>query len=888
MIKFEKLLKLGHLETVLPRVKNYVDGSVSALAETVNDVMEDVDSSITSLETDMTKKENLLKDATAKTTLSDSDTVPLSDSAASNATKKITVANLKSVLKSYFDTFYNKYTHPTHTARSSGLYKVTVDSEGHVTGATAVTKSDITGLGIPSTNTTYSAMTGASASADGTSGLVPVPTAGKNTSFLRGDGTWAVPTDKDTTYSAGSGLSLSGTTINHSNSVTAGTAKGDNTKTLTFGGTFAIPTVTYDAQGHVTGKGTTTMTMPAAPTTISGNAATATQATKDSSGQQIDATYIKGLSVSGKTITYTKGDGTTGTITTQDTNTTYSAMTGATSSVAGTSGLVPAPAAGAQGKFLKGDGTWGTPTNTTYSAAGDSLGLVKSGGDVTIASGVITVNDDSHAHIISNVDGLQAALDAKEASGAAATALSDAKSYTDTKIADLIGSADTTMDTLGEIQAAMEDNADVVAALDTAIGSKASSADLTAHTGNKSNPHGVTLAQLGVTATADELNVMGGISASTTELNYMAGVTSNVQTQLGKKANLASPTFTGTPKAPTATAGTNTTQIATTAFVATAVSNGVSSKADASALTEHTEETGNVHGLALTDLGITATATELNKLGGVKSTTDELNLLNGVTATTEELNYMGGVTSNVQTQLNAKAPTSHASSETTYGAASATNYGHAKASGTVPKANGTAAVGSETATFARGDHIHPLQTSVSGNAGTATKLANAKTIAISGGATGTATGFDGSDNITIPVTALDPSKLSSAVPVAKGGTGATTAEAARTALGAAAEGHEHEDLASKSSKVAATLAAASWSGTAAPYTYAVTISGHANTTDLVELMVGDDMTAAQVLALQAANIVRAEWTANTTLTLYAYGTKPTVDAPVNIVVRKDI
>ena len=51
---------------------------------------------------------------------------------------------------------------------------------------------------------------------------------------------------------------------------------------------------------------------------------------KDSAGQQINTTYIKGLSVSGKTITYTKGDGTTGTITTQDTNTTYSAATTST------------------------------------------------------------------------------------------------------------------------------------------------------------------------------------------------------------------------------------------------------------------------------------------------------------------------------------------------------------------------------------------------------------------------------------------------------------------------------------------------------------------------------------------------------------------------------
>ena len=41
------------------------------------------------------------------------------------------------------------------------------------------------------------------------------------------------------------------------------------------------------------------------------------------------------------------------------------------------------------------------------------MGLVKSGGDVAIADGVITINDDSHAHVISNVDGLQSALDAK-------------------------------------------------------------------------------------------------------------------------------------------------------------------------------------------------------------------------------------------------------------------------------------------------------------------------------------------------------------------------------------------------------------------------------------------------------------------------------------------
>lgn len=47
------------------------------------------------------------------------------------------------------------YTHPAHTAKQSGLYKVTVDAEGHVTDATLVAKSDITALGIPGQDTTY-------------------------------------------------------------------------------------------------------------------------------------------------------------------------------------------------------------------------------------------------------------------------------------------------------------------------------------------------------------------------------------------------------------------------------------------------------------------------------------------------------------------------------------------------------------------------------------------------------------------------------------------------------------------------------------------------------------------------------------------------------------
>ena len=66
--------------------------------------------------------------------------------------------------------------------------------------------------------------------------------------------------------------------------------------------------------------------------------------------------------------------------------------------------------------------------------------------------------------------------------GSANSALENAKSYTDEEIAGLINGAPTTLDTLGEIADAMAENKTVVDALNDAIGSKANTTDLTAHT----------------------------------------------------------------------------------------------------------------------------------------------------------------------------------------------------------------------------------------------------------------------------------------------------------------------------------------------------------------------------------------------------------------------
>lgn len=110
---------------------------------------------------------------------------------------------------------------------------------------------------ITTQDTTYADFTKATASAAGTHGLVPAPAAGKQGQFLRGDATWQTPTN--TTYSAGSGLSLSGTTFNHASTVTAGTA--GQSSASSGRSTLAVPYVTYNATGHVTAAGTHTHTI---------------------------------------------------------------------------------------------------------------------------------------------------------------------------------------------------------------------------------------------------------------------------------------------------------------------------------------------------------------------------------------------------------------------------------------------------------------------------------------------------------------------------------------------------------------------------------------------------------------------------------------------------
>lgn len=89
----------------------------------------------------------------------------------------------------------------------------------------------------------------------------------------------------------------------------------------------------------------------------------------------------------------------------------------------------------------------------------------------------------------------------------------------------------------------------------------------------------------------------------------------------------------------------------------------------------------------------------------------------------------------------------------------------------------------------------------------------------------------------------------------------------------------------KSSIVTATLLSTGWTGDAAPYSYALTVSGVTATSNQ-EVLPALNITAEQLEALQGANIQDGGQAANS-MTLKAYGDKPTIDLPIRVIKRGD-
>lgn len=250
-------------------------------------------------------------------------------------------------------------------ATSGKNYKVQVDSSGNAF------------VNVPwtDTNTTYTNMEAASASAAGKAGLVPAPAAGAQAKYLRGDGTWQTP--PNTTYSNMGGATSSAA---GSAGLVPAPAAGKQASFLRGDGTWVIPTNTTYAKANTTTLGLVMIGYPENGKNY--------PVELDSSGKMyvnvpwtdtnttysvVGANGTTGLVKNGSTVTsasgYTACPIVGGIPYYKDTNTTYANMKAATASAAGAAGLVPAPAAGKQTSFLRGDGTWVVPTNTTYGLA---------------------------------------------------------------------------------------------------------------------------------------------------------------------------------------------------------------------------------------------------------------------------------------------------------------------------------------------------------------------------------------------------------------------------------------------------------------------------------------------------------------------------------------
>ena len=271
---------------------------------------------------------------------------------------------------------------------------------------------------------------GATASAAGTAGLAPGPAAGAQSKYLRGDGTWQTP--PNTTYSPAT-TSANGLMSAADKSKLDGVATGANKyahptgdgnqhvpatgtanggKFLRAGSTAGSATWSGLEKADVTGAlgytpPTTNTTYNPATQSANGLMSSADKAKLDgvAAGANNYAhptnagnRHIPAGGASGQILRWS-ADGTAAWG--ADNNTTYSDMKGATASAAGTHGLVPAPAAGTQGKYLRGDGTWQTPPNTTYSSATQSANGLMSSADKVKLDGISTGADKAAGRDIS-------------------------------------------------------------------------------------------------------------------------------------------------------------------------------------------------------------------------------------------------------------------------------------------------------------------------------------------------------------------------------------------------------------------------------------------------------------------------------------------------------
>lgn len=192
-------------------------------------------------------------------------------------------------------------------------------------------------------------------------------------------------------------------------------------------------------------------------------------------------------------------------------------------------------------------------------------------------------------------------------------------------------------------------------------------------------------------------------------------------------------------------------------------------------------------------------------------------------------------------------------------------------------------------------HNYAGSSSAGGNANAAVKLANARKI-------GSAS-FDGTADITLSQMGLNvPVEITKADYLAKKKAGTLNAntyynvideydsanvinDSSVTANSAFSSTKSEKTYAKKSTLVTTTLTASKWTGSSAPYTYVLPVSG-ATTSNIVEINYASNASSQAIEAYQNAMLADGGQTTNQ-ITIKATE-KPTVDIPITIVIRNDL
>lgn len=570
---------------------------------------------------------------------------------------------------------------------------------------------------------------------------------------------------------------------------------------------------------------------------LTSNAGSSTQPVYFSGGKPVACSYTLGKSVPADALF---------------TDHTYGNMKGATSSSAGSAGLVPAPNIGEQLKFLRADGAWVIPTNTTYSVGTSSyLGITKlytetgSATDGTMTQNAITTalngkSPTSHTH---NYAGSSSSGGAANSANKLATART------------VSGGTDITLSF----------NYDGSGNSSANIGFYSSSASVD----DKNNYPFHRFAKLDtIAASYSDKSTTFFISQ-----DYSGGGFGIVRIVLR----------------------TNNSSLASTVEVKWLVRCGLS--ADSVQVGIY-NVFGKTYADAFFKTGESYAGTCFRTLasgarGGISRT--------WVLVNSSEVSGTSATDAKTSTECYATiAAAGTALHKQAYSSiVSGTDSGTASYANSAGSANSVAwgNVTGKPSTFAPSSHTHNYagSSSAGGNANAAVKLATARKI-------GSAS-FDGTADITLSQMGLNvPVEITKADYLAKKKAGTLNAntyynvideydsanvinDSSVTANSAFSSTKSEKTYAKKSTLVTTTLTASKWTGSSAPYTYVLPVSG-ATTSNIVEINYASNASSQAIEAYQNAMLADGGQTTNQ-ITIKATE-KPTVDIPITIVIRNDL